>query len=142
GEDITHNLLTIKEIPRQLTGTDFPSEMEVRGEVFIPSKAFVEFNESLIAAGKAPLANPRNAAAGSLRQKDPEETAKRPLSMFVHGIGAKEGLSATSPSENFEVMTGWGLPVRPYLKVLNSLEDVLEFIAHYGEHRHDLLHEI
>ena len=92
GEDITHNVLTIKEIPQQLSGDGFPAEMEVRGEVFIPSKAFAEFNEALIEAGKAPLANPRNAAAGSLRQKDPAETAKRPLRMYVHGIGAREGL--------------------------------------------------
>lgn len=92
GEDITHNVLTIKEIPQQLKGGNFPAEMEIRGEVFIPSRAFAEFNEALIAAGKAPLANPRNAAAGSLRQKDPAETAKRPLKMYVHGIGAREGL--------------------------------------------------
>ncbi|MGO4434450.1 NAD-dependent DNA ligase LigA [Paenarthrobacter sp. RAF9] len=84
GEDITHNVLTIKEIPRELSGSGYPTEVEIRGEVFIPSKAFTEFNQSLVAAGKAPLANPRNAAAGSLRQKDPAETAKRPLSMFVH----------------------------------------------------------
>ena len=101
GEDITHNVLTIKEIPQELTGTGFPPEMEVRGEVFIPSKAFAEFNEALIEAGKAPLANPRNAAAGSLRQKDPAETAKRPLRMFVHGIGAREGLETLSRSETY-----------------------------------------
>lgn len=142
GEDITHNVLTIKEIPRQLSGSGFPSEVEIRGEVFIPSKAFAEFNEALIEAGKAPLANPRNAAAGSLRQKDPAETAKRPLRMFVHGIGAREGLDSTSQSETYKLLEEWGLPVSPYLKVLGSLEEVLDFIKHFGEHRHDLLHEI
>ncbi|WP_441414592.1 NAD-dependent DNA ligase LigA [Arthrobacter sp. 2MCAF14] len=142
GEDITHNVLTIKEIPRQLSGSGFPSEVEIRGEVFIPSKAFAEFNEALIEAGKAPLANPRNAAAGSLRQKDPAETAKRPLRMFVHGIGAREGLDATSQSETYKLLEEWGLPVSPYLKVLDSFEEVLDFIKHFGEHRHDLLHEI
>ncbi|HKU29203.1 MAG TPA: NAD-dependent DNA ligase LigA [Arthrobacter sp.] len=142
GEDITHNVLTIKEIPRQLSGSGYPSEVEIRGEVFIPSKAFAEFNEALIEAGKAPLANPRNAAAGSLRQKDPAETAKRPLRMFVHGIGAREGLSATSQSDTYKLLEEWGLPVSPYLKVLGSFDDVLEFIRHFGEHRHDLLHEI
>lgn len=142
GEDITHNVLTIKEIPRQLSGSGFPAEVEIRGEVFIPSKAFVEFNEALVAAGKAPLANPRNAAAGSLRQKDPAETAKRPLSMFVHGIGAREGLETASQSETYKLLAEWGLPVSPYSKVLDSYQGVLEFIAHYGEHRHDLLHEI
>ncbi|WP_423184093.1 NAD-dependent DNA ligase LigA [Arthrobacter sp. NyZ413] len=142
GEDITHNVLTIKEIPRQLSGSGYPSEVEIRGEVFIPSKAFAEFNEALIEAGKAPLANPRNAAAGSLRQKDPAETAKRPLRMFVHGIGAREGLSATSQSDTYKLLEEWGLPVSPYLKVLGSFDEVLEFIRHFGEHRHDLLHEI
>ncbi|UKA60047.1 NAD-dependent DNA ligase LigA [Arthrobacter sp. FW306-2-2C-D06B] len=142
GEDITHNVLTIKEIPRQLSGSGFPSEVEIRGEVFIPSKAFAQFNEALIEAGKAPLANPRNAAAGSLRQKDPAETAKRPLRMFVHGIGAREGLDSTSQSETYKLLEEWGLPVSPYLKVLDSFEQVLDFIKHFGEHRHDLLHEI
>ncbi|MFK4639900.1 NAD-dependent DNA ligase LigA [Paenarthrobacter histidinolovorans] len=142
GEDITHNVLTIKEIPRELSGSGYPSEVEIRGEVFIPSKAFAEFNETLVAAGKAPLANPRNAAAGSLRQKDPAETAKRPLSMYVHGIGAREGLEAKSQSGTYELLEQWGLPVSPYLKVLGSFEEVLEFIAHYGTHRHDLQHEI
>ncbi|WP_240793635.1 MULTISPECIES: NAD-dependent DNA ligase LigA [unclassified Arthrobacter] len=142
GEDITHNVLTIKEIPQELQGSGFPAEMEVRGEVFIPSKEFAEFNEALIEAGKAPLANPRNAAAGSLRQKDPAETAKRPLKMFVHGIGAREGLEARSQSETYDLLKGWGLPVSPYSEVLGSLDEVLEFIKRYGDKRHKLLHEI
>ncbi|MEA3551677.1 NAD-dependent DNA ligase LigA [Pseudarthrobacter sp. C1] len=142
GEDITHNVLTIKEIPQELRGGGFPAEMEVRGEVFIPSKEFAEFNEALIEAGKAPLANPRNAAAGSLRQKDPAETAKRPLKMFVHGIGAREGLEARSQSETYDLLKEWGLPVSPYSEVLGSLDEVLEFIKRYGDKRHKLLHEI
>ncbi|MDR6557137.1 DNA ligase (NAD+) [Arthrobacter pascens] len=142
GEDITHNVLTIKEIPQQLNGSGFPAEMEIRGEVFIPSKAFAEFNEALIEAGKAPLANPRNAAAGSLRQKDPAETAKRPLKMFVHGIGARNGLPGASQSETYKQLAEWGLPVSPYFEVLGSLAEVLEFIAKYGDKRHSLLHEI
>ncbi|WP_066286162.1 NAD-dependent DNA ligase LigA [Arthrobacter sp. B6] len=142
GEDITHNVLTIKEIPQELSGTGFPAEMEIRGEVFIPSKAFAEFNEQLIEAGKAPLANPRNAAAGSLRQKDPAETAKRPLRMFVHGIGAREGLDALSQSETYALLEKWGLPVSPYFEVLGNLDEVLGFIRKYGDQRHKLLHEI
>ncbi len=142
GEDITHNVLTIKEIPQELSGEGFPAEVEIRGEVFIPSKAFAEFNEALIEAGKAPLANPRNAAAGSLRQKDPAETAKRPLKMFVHGIGAREGLQARSQSETYDLLKDWGLPVSPYSEVLGSLEEVLDFIKRYGDQRHKLLHEI
>lgn len=142
GEDITHNVLTIKEIPQQLSGSGFPAEMEVRGEVFIPSKAFAEFNEALIEAGKAPLANPRNAAAGSIRQKDPAETAKRPLRMFVHGIGVRDGLPSSSQSETYKQLAEWGLPVSPYFEVLGSLAEVLDFIAKYGDKRHSLLHEI
>nr|WP_311764380.1 NAD-dependent DNA ligase LigA [Arthrobacter ipis] len=142
GEDITHNVLTIKEIPQQLSGSGFPAEVEIRGEVFIPSKAFAEFNEALIESGKAPLANPRNAAAGSLRQKDPAETAKRPLQMFVHGIGAREGLEAASQSETYRLLAEWGLPVSPYFEVLGSPAEVLDFIAKYGDKRHSLLHEI
>ncbi len=142
GEDITHNVLTIKEIPQELNGVGFPPEVEIRGEVFIPSEAFAEFNEALIEAGKAPLANPRNAAAGSIRQKDPAETAKRPLRMFVHGIGAREGLDTSSQSETYALLEKWGLPVSPYFEVLDSLEEVLAFIKKYGDQRHKLLHEI
>ncbi|EMY34330.1 DNA ligase LigA [Arthrobacter crystallopoietes BAB-32] len=142
GEDITHNALTIKEIPRTLEGSDHPAEVEIRGEVFIPSKAFLALNEQMVEAGKAPFANPRNAAAGSLRQKDPALTAQRPLSMFVHGIGAREGLKAASQSETYELLREWGLPTSPYFKVLDSYDEVLKFIEHFGDHRHDLLHEI
>ncbi|MDJ0319712.1 NAD-dependent DNA ligase LigA [Pseudarthrobacter sp. PS3-L1] len=142
GEDITHNVLTIKEIPRQLRGTGFPAEMEVRGEIFIPSKEFAAFNETLVAQGKAPLANPRNGAAGSLRQKDPAETAKRPLRMFVHGIGARQGLETDSQSATYSQLEAWGLPVSPYSKVLGSLAEVLAFIRDNGDKRHKLLHEI
>lgn len=142
GEDITHNVLTIASIPRKLAGEDLPAEMEIRGEVFIPSREFTRLNESMVEAGKAPFANPRNAAAGSLRQKDPEVTARRPLSMYVHGIGAREGLAAGSQSETYELLKQWGLPTSPYYKVLDTYDEVLDFIATNGEHRHDLSHEI
>lgn len=142
GEDVTHNVLTIKDIPTQLSGENWPGEVEVRGEIFIPSVEFAAYNETLIAAGKAPLANPRNAAAGSLRQKDPAETAKRPLKMFVHGFGVREGLTAATQSETYDLMASWGLPVSPYSKVVDTLDEVMDFIAANGEHRHDLLHEI
>lgn len=142
GEDVTHNVLTIEEIPQRLAGEGHPGEVEIRGEVYIPTKAFTEYNEALIEQGKAPLANPRNAAAGSLRQKDPEETAKRPLRMFVHGIGAREGLAATSQSETYALLKAWGLPTSPYFEVLDTYEDVLAFIERYGEKRHSLIHEI
>ncbi|MCY0904585.1 NAD-dependent DNA ligase LigA [Arthrobacter sp. H14-L1] len=142
GEDITHNVATIKDIPQRLKGENLPAEVEIRGEIFIASKNFTVLNETIVAAGKAPFANPRNAAAGSLRQKDPAETAKRPLSMYVHGIGARSGLDAASQSNSYELLKSWGMPTSPYFQVLDSEGEVLEFIAHFGEHRHDLVHEI
>ncbi|MBV1780265.1 NAD-dependent DNA ligase LigA [Paeniglutamicibacter sp. ABSL32-1] len=142
GEDVTHNVLTIKTIPTQLAGDSWPEEVEVRGEIFIPSADFAAYNEALIESGKAPLANPRNAAAGSIRQKDPAETAKRPLQMFVHGFGVRAGLTAATQSEAYALMASWGLPVSPYSRVVDTLDEVLAFIAENGEHRHDLLHEI
>ncbi|MCG2620469.1 NAD-dependent DNA ligase LigA [Arthrobacter sp. I2-34] len=142
GEDITHNALTIKDIPTRLSGSNVPGEVEIRGEIFIASRGFVELNEKMVAEGKAPFANPRNAAAGSLRQKDPAVTAQRPLSMFVHGIGAREGLAAASQSETYALLREWGLPTSPYFKVLENFQEVLDFIGHFGQHRHDLLHEI
>ncbi|MEE1620007.1 NAD-dependent DNA ligase LigA [Zafaria sp. Z1313] len=142
GEDVTHNVLTIKDIPTQLAGDGWPAEVEIRGEVFFPSQAFRDFNAALLEAGKPELANPRNAAAGSLRQKDPAETAKRPLSMFVHGIGAREGLEAASQAEGYELLRRWGLPVSPYAQVVDSLDEVLDYIDRYGRDRHGLVHEI
>ncbi|MDN5654301.1 MAG: NAD-dependent DNA ligase LigA [Kocuria sp.] len=142
GEDVSHNVATIDSVPQTLEGTGHPEEIEVRGEVFIASADFKELNEALVADGKAPFANPRNAAAGSLRQKDPQVTARRKLSMFVHGIGAREGLSAQSQAETYDLLKSWGLPVSPYTKLLSGGEEILEFIADYGEHRHDLVHEI
>lgn len=142
GEDVTHNVLTIKSIPTQLTGSQHPAEIEVRGEIFISSKDFKALNESMVEQGKAPFANPRNAAAGSLRQKDAALTAQRPLSMFVHGIGAQSGLSISNQYETYEQLHQWGLPVSPYSRLLNSREEILEFIATYGEQRHSLIHEI
>ncbi|WP_082357723.1 NAD-dependent DNA ligase LigA [Arthrobacter alpinus] len=142
GEDITHNVATIKDIPQRLHGSNFPAEVEIRGEVFIASKDFAVLNEQMVAAGKAPFANPRNSAAGSLRQKDPAVTARRPLSMFVHGIGARQGLHTETQSGTYELLKSWGLPISPYYKVLDTLPEVMDFIASYGEHRHDLIHEI
>ncbi|MEX3611227.1 NAD-dependent DNA ligase LigA [Rothia sp. LK2588] len=142
GEDVTHNVLTIKTIPTELAGSDWPEEVEVRGEIFISSKDFRELNERIVAEGKAPFANPRNAAAGSLRQKDPKLTAQRPLSMFVHGIGARTGLDIATQSETYEKLGEWGLPVSPYTRLLSSLDDILEYIAEFGEKRHSLVHEI
>src|SRR4051794_13365332 len=99
GEDVTANVRTMASVPQQLSGDDVPEFLEVRGEVYFPVAAFAEVNAGLVAAGKAPFANPRNAAAGSLRQKDPKETAKRPLSLVVHGLGARRGFEPTHQSQ-------------------------------------------
>lgn len=142
GEDVTHNVLTIQDIPTELAGENWPTEVEIRGEIFFPSQKFREFNEALLEAGKPELANPRNAAAGSLRQKDPAETAKRPLGMFVHGFGVREGLDAASQSETYDLLKAWGLPVTPYSQVVDSIDDVLAYIEKYGADRHSLVHDI
>ncbi|WP_420177019.1 NAD-dependent DNA ligase LigA [Luteococcus sp. OSA5] len=142
GEDVTPNVMTIASIPHRLTGDDIPELVEVRGEVFFPVEAFAGLNASLVEQGKNPFANPRNAAAGSLRQKDPSVTATRPLDMLVHGIGASTGFQPSRQSEAYEKLKAWGLPTSPYYKVLSTPQEVLDFVAYYGEHRHDVSHEI
>lgn len=147
GEDVTRNVLTIKEIPNRLVGDDIPEQLEVRGEVFMPVKDFTEFNEARVEAGEVPFANPRNAAAGSLRQKNPAETAKRPLAMFVHGLGIVSGTTITSQHQAYDLLQQWGLPVSPYTKLFHGTSDevaeqVEHYISYYGEHRHDLVHQI
>jgi DNA ligase (NAD+) len=142
GEDVTPNVRTIREIPERLTGDDVPGLLEVRGEIYFPAEAFADLNASLVEQGKAPFANPRNAAAGSLRQKDPRITASRGLRMVVHGIGAREGFSPTSQSHAYEALRGWGLPTSSRWKLVDDMAGVREFIEYYGEHRHDVEHEI
>ena len=142
GEDVTLNIKTISVIPHELVGKNIPSLLEVRGEVFFPLKAFNEFNEEIQESGKAAFANPRNAAAGSLRQKDPRVTASRPLSMVVHGIGAIEGASFTSQSQAYELLKSWGLPTSTRYKVVQTRKEVEEFINFYQTNRHDVEHEI
>ena len=142
GEDVTLNIKTISVIPHELVGKNIPSLLEVRGEVFFPLKAFNDFNEEIQESVKAAFANPRNAAAGSLRQKDPRVTASRPLSMVVHGIGAIEGASFTSQSQAYELLKSWGLPTSTRYKVVQTRKEVEEFINFYQTNRHDVEHEI
>lgn len=142
GEDVTHNIRTIASIPQQLSGDGYPAFLEVRGEVFIASDDFVKLNESMVASGKNPFANPRNAAAGSLRQKDATVTATRPLSMFVHGVGNLGNLGVETQSEAYQLLSSWGLPVSSYTRTFSSFDDVIVYIEEMGERRHDLLHEI
>jgi DNA ligase (NAD+) len=142
GEDVTLNIKTIKSVPTELTGKNIPNQLEVRGEVFFPLKAFDELNDLLEESGKPRFANPRNAAAGSLRQKDPKITASRPLDVVVHGIGAASGISFEKQSTAYELLKGWGLPTSSRYKVVNSRSDVLEFISEYEKNRHNVEHEI
>ncbi len=142
GEDVTLNVKTIKVLPHQLIGEKVPTLIEVRGEVFFPLAAFNELNESLEEAGKALFANPRNGAAGSLRQKDPRITASRPLNLVVHGVGALEGLDFGSQSGAYAALKNLGLPTSDRFKVCINRGEVRKFIAFYEEHRHDVEHEI
>ena len=142
GEDITPNIRTLAGVPKRLTGEDVPSLLEVRGEVFLATDDFTRLNERLVEGGKAPFANPRNAAAGSLRQKDPRVTATRPLSLTLHGLGARAGWDPSTQSEAYARLASWGLPVSAYARVFDDLDGVLGYIAHWGEHRHDVAHEI
>jgi len=142
GEDVTLNIRTIATIPHELKGKNIPELLEVRGEVFFPIAAFNEFNDQQEELGKERFANPRNAAAGSLRQKDPRVTASRPLSMVVHGIGAATGVTFDSQSGAYELLKGFGLPTSSRYKVVKSAAEVSEFVGYYADHRHDIEHEI
>lgn len=141
GEDVTLNVKTIKDLPHKLIGKNLPDLIEVRGEVYFPIAAFNELNESLEEAGKPTFANPRNAAAGSLRQKDPRVTASRPLSVLVHGIGAT-ATNFENQSDAYEFLKGFGLPTSKHYQVLSTRKEVQKFIEKFAKHRHDLEHEI
>jgi DNA ligase (NAD+) len=142
GEDVTLNVKTIKGLPHALTGKKVPNQIEVRGEVFFPVAAFNQLNEELEEAGKALFANPRNSAAGSLRQKDPRVTASRPLAVVVHGVGANDGLTFKHQSDAYSELAKLGLPTSDRFKVCGTRQEVLDFIEYYNEHRHDVEHEI
>ena len=142
GEDVTVNIKTISSVPQQLKGKNIPDSVEIRGEVFFPIAKFNELNEALEEAGKNVFANPRNAAAGSLRQKDPKVTASRPLDMVVHGIGGIVGMDFDTQSAAYEMMNSWGLPTSKRFKVAKSKAEVQEFVDYYLENRHSVEHEI
>ena len=142
GEDVTLNVKTIKNLPHTLEGSKLPTLIEVRGEVFFPLAAFNELNDGLEESGKTIFANPRNAAAGSLRQKDPRVTAQRPLSVVVHGVGARTGIEFESQSKAYQLLAELGLPTSDRFKVCSTRAEVKKFIEFYEEHRHDVEHEI
>ncbi|MFD1936040.1 NAD-dependent DNA ligase LigA [Nonomuraea mangrovi] len=143
GDDVTANVRTIKGIPHRLEGDDLPSLVEVRGEVYIPVEEFKKLNEQLVEQAKPPFANPRNAAAGTLRQKDPRITAQRPLRMLVHGVGVWEGAAeAQAQSQVYDRLREFGLPVSDLYRVVPDVTGINDFIEHYREHRHDPAYEI
>ncbi|MEO3860028.1 NAD-dependent DNA ligase LigA [Acrocarpospora sp. B8E8] len=143
GEDVTPNVRTVRGVPDRLSGDDVPDLVEVRGEVFLPVAGFEKLNEQIMDAGRQPFANPRNAAAGSLRQKDPRITAQRPLRMIVHGVGKWEGAAPPkTQSEMYDRLRSFGLPVSDLYRVVPGLTEVQEFIDYYNEHRHDPAYEI
>jgi DNA ligase (NAD+) len=142
GEDVTLNVRAIRDVPNQLTGSGAPPLLEVRGEIYFPLAAFADLNAGLVAQGRAPFANPRNAAAGSVRQKDPKVTASRRLRLVVHGLGARDGLEPATQSDAYTALREWGLPTSDRWRVVADLAGVRDYIAYYAAHRHDLEHEI
>ncbi len=149
GEDVTLNIRTIESVPKVLGGDParHPDLLEVRGEVFMLVDQFAALNAAQVAAGKAPFANPRNAAAGSLRQKDPKVTASRPLRMYAHGLGALHWqagrpVELARQSAAYELLVEWGIPVSGHNRVVDGMAAVREMIDHFGEHRHDIEHEL
>ncbi|MGH3940595.1 MAG: NAD-dependent DNA ligase LigA [Pseudonocardiaceae bacterium] len=145
GEDVTLNLRTLHDIPDRLhVSSEYPVPelLEVRGEVFFRLADFTELNAKLVEAGKPAFANPRNSAAGSLRQKDPRVTATRPLRMICHGLGRRRGFEPVRQSQSYEALRAWGLPVSEHTRLLTTIDELIEHIAYWGEHRHDVAHEI
>ncbi|MDT5387993.1 MAG: ligase, partial [Mycobacterium sp.] len=145
GEDVTLNARTIEDVPETLTHSDefpVPKVLEVRGEVFFRLVDFEALNASLVEGGKLPFANPRNSAAGSLRQKNPAVTARRRLHMICHGLGRAEGFSPATLHDAYRALGAWGLPVSDHTTRVKGIAAVAERVAYWGEHRHDVEHEI
>ncbi|WP_061961837.1 NAD-dependent DNA ligase LigA [Demequina flava] len=148
GEDVTANVRTMSDIPETLSGDHIPDIVEIRGEVYLPLAAFEELNARLLEQGKPPYANPRNTAAGSLRQKDPEVTATRPLAVTTYALGALEwgqaGADARAETQAgiYSVLAGWGLPVSEHTRTLSGVEAIERFLAELEDKRHSMVHEI
>jgi DNA ligase (NAD+) len=142
GEDITANVRTVRSVPQRLRVKDPPGYLEVRGEIYLPVKAFERLNAQLLEAEQRPFANPRNAAAGSLRQKDPKITASRPLSLWVHSFGYAAGVRFDSHSGFLAWCRDAALPVAPTGEVKEDLAGVVDYLEHWEEHRHSVDWEI
>ena len=142
GEDVTENVRTIRSLPLRLNGENHPQLLEVRGEVYLPQAAFQQINRDKEENGEPPFANPRNAAAGSLRQLDPRITARRPLSIFCYGPGLVEGMEFVSQENFFNSLARWGLPVNPLARKVNGIEAAVEYYLDMQQKRETLPYEI
>jgi DNA ligase (NAD+) len=142
GEDVTVNLRTINTVPLRMIGDDLPSLLEVRGEVYMPLSGFRELNERLVGTNQRVAPNPRNAAAGSLRQKDSSITAQRPLAVWMYGTGARNGLEFASQRESLAWLREHGFRTNPYAERLESIEDVARACAEWEQRRLELDYEI
>jgi len=145
GEDVTLNMRTLREVPEQIIGTaefPVPALLEVRGEVYFRLEDFQALNALMVEAGKPVYANPRNTAAGSLRQKDPRVTASRNLRLICHGLGKREGFAPARQSEAYDALRAWGLPVSEHTEIKQGVAAIIEHVRYWGEHRHDIAHEI
>ena len=142
GEDVTDNVRTMRDVPATLHGDDVPEFVEIRGEVYFPLAAFADLNASLVERGEKPYVNPRNSASGSLRNKDPKETARRPLHLIVHGIGGRRGFDVPTQSAAYEAIKRWGLPTTDRWRVVGDADGIRKYIAEYAAKRHKLEHDI
>lgn len=145
GEDVTLNIRTMRDVPERLRESDefpMPELIEVRAEVYFRLADFAELNARLVESGKQPFANPRNSAAGSLRQKDPRVSASRPLRLICHGLGKRIGFTPETQSQAYAALRAWGLPVSEHTVLLDSVDELLAHIEHWGQRRHDVEHEI
>ena len=142
GEDVTHNLRTIPTVPLRIDGDDVPAMIEVRGEVYMSLPDFAALNERRAAAGLSTFMNPRNSAAGTIRQLDPKLAAERPLSLWTYAVGATEGIGFDTHSESLEWLRAHRFPVHPDIKVLQTEDDVVAQCRHWEERRGSLEFEI
>jgi DNA ligase (NAD+) len=143
GEDVTANLRTIRAIPLQLRGTGWPGVLEVRGEVYMPLAGFKRYNERMLAEGGKVLANPRNGAAGSLRQLDPRITARRPLAFYAYAVGmVEDGALPDTHSATLRQLRGWGFPVSAESRVVSGVDGLLDYYRRIGERRDHLPFDI
>ena len=142
GEDITANVRTVRNVPQRLEAKELPRYLEVRGEIYLPVRAFEKLNEQLIAEEKRPFANPRNGAAGSLRQKDPKVSASRPLALIVHSFGFADGIRFDSHSGFLDWCRDARLPVAPTSAVVEDVGGVVDYVTRWEKDRHSVAWEI